>query len=202
MRNCLFWTLLLALALSPPSTGSTKDKPIKSRTPLSADEIAVYKAVLQQHISRDSGSLNVSVTTYPLDPTSPMNHLSESECLQGIRLENLAEVSHSFHDLTPEVLPAKNIKLVGFATALFSMSEIAFDKEHRNAVVSYSFRCGPRCGYGATLALEKLGSQWKKTKRNCGDWISSLGFGPTIRSAHWQSAYVALQVASSENPSP
>jgi hypothetical protein len=202
MRSRLFGALIVALAASSSLRGYGSDKPIKNTTPLSADEVAIYRAVLQQYISRGSGSLNVAATTYPLDPTSGMNHLSDSECLQGIQLENLAGVSRSFHDLTPEVLPAKNMKLVNptqqgktvrandpdktirggksvdsavsqaFATAMFSMSEIAFDKEHRNAVVAYRFWCGSLCGNGATLVLEKVGGQWKVTNRNCGGWVS------------------------------
>ena len=131
-----------------------------------------------------------------------MNHLSGSECLQGIQLENLDAVSHSFHVLTPEVLPGKNMKLVvpnkqskivrgndpsrtirggksvdaavkdAFATALFSMSEIAFDKQHSHAAVSYSFWCGSLCGNGATVIFEKVDGQWEKTNRNCGGWVS------------------------------
>jgi len=194
MRTRYFATVIFAFVLS--------QKPVKNTAPLSNDEIAIYRAVLQHYVSGDSGSLHVSATTYPLDPTSPMNHLSGGECLNGIRLESLAEVSHSFHDLTPNILPGKAMKLVdpnrqgkivrgndpsktirggksvdsavkeAFSTALFSMSEIAFDKEHRHAVVSYSFWCGSLCGNGSTLVLEKVGDQWKTTKRNCGGWIS------------------------------
>lgn len=122
--------------------------------------------------------------------------------MNGIQLENLAGLAHSFHDLTPEVLPAKNIKLVdpkqqskivrdndpdktrregksvhsavegAFATALFSMSEIAFDRGRSHAVVSYHFWCGSLCGNGATLIFQKVDGEWKKTGRNCGGWIS------------------------------
>jgi hypothetical protein len=79
---------------------------------LSADEISIYRAVLRQYESSDPGSLNVSARTYPLDAASPRIGLADNECLKGIPLENLAGLAHSFHDLTPEVLPAKNIKLV------------------------------------------------------------------------------------------
>jgi hypothetical protein len=122
--------------------------------------------------------------------------------LRGIQLENLDTVARSFHDLTPDVLPGKNMKLVdpkkqgkvvrdddpsrtirggksvdaavedAFATGLFSMSEIAFDREHHHAVVSYRFWCGLLCGDGATLVFEKVGEDWKRTNRNCGAWIS------------------------------
>jgi hypothetical protein len=58
-----------------------------------------------------------------------------------------------------------------FRTGLFTLSEIAFDKEHRRAVVSYSFVCGTLCGHGDTLVLQKIGQNWKIAKR-CGGWIS------------------------------
>jgi len=202
MKNLWFGALVLAVAALPAKAGSDRDKPIKNAAPLSADEIAIYRAVLRQYESSDSGSLNVSARTYPLDAASPMTGLADSECLNGIQLENLAGLAHSFHDLTPEVLPAKNIKLVdpkqqskivrnndpdqtmrdgksvdsavkdAFATALFSMSEIAFDKERSHAVVSYHFWCGSLCGNGATLVFQKVDGEWKKTSRNCGGWIS------------------------------
>lgn len=202
MKNLWFGALVLVLAASPANAGSDRDKPVKSTAPLSADEIAIYRAVLRQYESGDSGSLNVSARTYPLDAASPMTGPADSECLKGIQLENLAGLAHSFHDLTPEVLPAKNIKLVdpkqqskivrdndpdktirdgksvhnavggAFATALFSMSEIAFDKERSHAVVSYHFWCGCLCGNGATLVFQKVDGQLKKTSHNCEGWIS------------------------------
>lgn len=58
-----------------------------------------------------------------------------------------------------------------FRTGLFTLSEIAFDKEHRRAVVSYSFVCGMLCGHGNTMVLKKLGQNWKIAKR-CGGWVS------------------------------
>lgn len=48
----------------------------------------------------------------------------------------------------------KSVELA-FATGLFSLSEIVFDKGHRHAVVSYSFWCGRLCGHGNVLLLEK-----------------------------------------------
>lgn len=58
-----------------------------------------------------------------------------------------------------------------FSTALFSLSEIVFDKEHRRAVVSYGMVCGELCGHGNTLVLKKVGQRWKLVKR-CGGWVS------------------------------
>jgi hypothetical protein len=198
----MFGVGILLLALPSTSFVFGENKPTKNATPLSADEIAIYKALLRQYASDESGSLNVSAKTYALDPESQRNGLKNSECLKGIQLDNLSGVSHTYHELTPDVLPGKNMKLVdaqkqakivhgndpdktmregkavdsavkeAFATALFSMSEIAFDRDQRHAVVSYRFWCGALCGNGATLVFEKAGNEWKKTERNCGGWTS------------------------------
>ena len=59
-----------------------------------------------------------------------------------------------------------------FATGLFSMSEIAFDKDHRFGVVSYHFWCGFLCGNGSTVVFEKVDGEWREADRKCGGWIS------------------------------
>jgi len=58
------------------------------------------------------------------------------------------------------------------SSGLFSLSEIAFDREHRYAVVSYRYWCGALCGDGAAFVFQKIASEWKNTNRNCGGWIS------------------------------
>jgi hypothetical protein len=58
-----------------------------------------------------------------------------------------------------------------FENGLFTFSEIVFDKEHRHAVVAYSFACGSLCGHGNTLVLKKVGKEWRVTK-TCGGWVS------------------------------
>jgi hypothetical protein len=203
MRNILVVVCLFALGVFPQAAYSNKQRPpAKSTAPLSADEVAIYRAVLRHYVPQGAASLNVSEATYPLDPINSMNHLSKEECLKGIELANLDETAHSFHDLTPEILSGKNMRLVdsskqrkivmandpdktmregksvgnavsdAFSTALFSMSEIAFDKQHRYAVVSYRFWCGSLCGNGSTLVFENFGGEWRKTDRICGGWVS------------------------------
>ena len=147
-------------------------------------------------------TLNLSNTTFPLDSSSSMSGMSDDGCLKDIHLDNIAAASRSFHNLPAEVLADKRVRLVdpkaqtkvvrandpdktmregksvdtavedAFRTALFSVSEIAFDKDHRYAVVSYRFWCGSLCGNGSTWVFQKFGSEWKKTDRNCGGWIS------------------------------
>ena len=182
------------------TSGFGENKPTKSTVPLTADEVAIYKAILQEYTVAKSVSLNVSAKTYPLDPESHMNGLTEA-CPKGIQLDNLSTVVHTYHDLTPGVL-TRNTRLVNpsrqailirkndpqnvvgtgesievavkraYDTALFSLSEIAFDKDHRYAAVTYSFWCGSLCGDGSTLVFEKVGNVWKKTDRRCGGWVS------------------------------
>ena len=192
--------IVSCLLLSMVFCAVAEKKPTKNPTLLSSDEIAIYRTVLQQYAGK-SGPLNVSSETYPLDPNSEMNGLKRGDCLEGIELANLSTTAHSYHILPAEVLD-KNMRLVdphkqativrqndprnvittpssvdsavkrAFDTALFSLSEIAFDKDHRHAVVAYSFWCGSLCGNGSTLVFEKVGNAWKKTKRTCGGWIS------------------------------
>ncbi len=202
MGRALFAAYILVIGLSSSSASSTNNKPVKVMTPLSADEVAIYRAVLQQYSSNEGGNLQVSATTYPLNPESPTSGLAAPDCLRGIQLENLSSVSHSFHELPPDVLPGKGMMLVdpkkqskivrsndpsntiregkpvenavkdAFATALFSMSEIAFDKEHHYAVVSFHFWCGSLCGNGSTIVFEKVDGIWRNAKRSCGGWVS------------------------------
>jgi hypothetical protein len=58
-----------------------------------------------------------------------------------------------------------------FVSGLFTLTEIMFDKQHRSAVVAYSFVCGGLCGHGNTLIMKKVGQEWRVSKR-CGGWIS------------------------------
>ena len=189
-----------ALALSSLSSDSHKEEPSKSTTPLGADEIAVYKAVLEQRLSQGWTWLNVSDVTYLLDLKSDQSGMN-CDCLQDLYLED-SSAFHSFHELTADILPGKKTVLVdparqaqivrandpdrtmrmgktvhtavrdAEATGLFSLSEIAFDRSHHYAIVRYGFWCGSLCGDGETLVFEKVGGQWKKTDRFCGRWIS------------------------------
>lgn len=171
---------MLLAAFSPPAA-SSEEKLIKSSLPLSADEIGIYKAVL--HYLNDGNPSNVSSTTYPFSA----RHM-QGGCLEGTNLENLDDVSRSFHDLTADVLPGKNMKFVDpdweererkyfwaatrDSTYLFLLSEIAFDKGHHLAVVSYNFWCGGSCGSGEWLVFKNVGGEWKKSDHSCGGWTS------------------------------
>jgi hypothetical protein len=202
MRSCFLAVMAILMVIGCPELSRGSDEePIKSNTPLSADEIEIYRVLLEQYASKESGYLNISSRTYPLDAKSHRNGLTP-DCLRGIELENLANLARSFHDLLIEVVDGKRMRLVdpkkqakivrdndpdntmrrglsaakavrqAYSTALFSLSEIAFDKEHRHAVVAYSFWCGSLCGQGSTVIFEKVGGKWKRVDHSCGGWIS------------------------------
>jgi hypothetical protein len=85
-----------------------------------------------------------------------------------------ARIVHS-NDPSTTIEKGKSVEnAVGsaFATGLFSMSEIAFDKEHRIAVVSYTFWCGSLCANGATIVFEKINDVWKSANHDCVRWVS------------------------------
>jgi hypothetical protein len=68
MRNRLSRTLTSALALLPSSACCNKDKSTKNPTPLNADEIAIYSAVLRQYISGKTDLSGGAVRTASFTP--------------------------------------------------------------------------------------------------------------------------------------
>jgi len=58
-----------------------------------------------------------------------------------------------------------------FTHGMLWLSEIAFDKDHHQAVVSYSFVCGSLCGDGKTLLFESTDGKWKRAEV-CSQWVS------------------------------
>jgi hypothetical protein len=83
---------------------------------------------------------------------------------------NLIRKATDDHEQITDEQLDKSLKRA-FGSGLFTLSEIGFDREHRHAVVSYSFVCGGLCGHSNLLVLKKVGHNWKVAKR-CGGWIS------------------------------
>jgi hypothetical protein len=164
-KGTLLFALLLPAFLVYPCASFANSIPVKAATPLSADEVAIYKAILQSY-ANEAGVLNVDATTVPLD----FNSLSKDGCLQGIQLENIYAASHSFHELPPEILAGTNGKLVDEKTRAkngrFSLTEIAFDKDRRYAVVNYGFWRGS-LGDGRKVVFEKANGVWRDAHRSC-----------------------------------
>lgn len=172
-------------------------RPGRNTNPLSVDEVAVYRTVIERWNSTSRSLLNVSNRTFPI-----VLEFSDCACLKGMDVQNIINATRSFRALTGDVLDERNIRLVDASeqalivqqndpgnslqkgksvktdvheahpTGLFSLSEIAFDKQHLRALVSYSFVCGSLCGSGGTWLLEKVYGEWRRTDRMCGGWVS------------------------------
>src|SRR5438445_103836 len=150
-------------------------KPKVSKDALSDEQLAVYRAVLNDYMKDSRGTLNLSSKTYPL--------VVDEGWAQGFKLEQTNSSVTLVHAFT--TAPAPKVVLVdpeqqeskvkqndpqnlikkaiderepvtdgqldkslelAFSTGLFSLSEIVFDKGHRRAVVSYRLACGCLCG--------------------------------------------------------
>ncbi len=165
--------------------------------PPGSDELAIYQAVLERWNSKPGARLNVSNKTVPLD-----RDISDCQCLKAIDIQSFSSATTSFHFLPRNAFGARSIHLVdaeeqasivrandpskfmsrgvsvdaavenAFANGLFQLSEVAFDKEHRRAIVSYSFVCGSLCGSGGVWLFERVDGVWKKSEHTCGGWVS------------------------------
>lgn len=172
--------------ISRPSSDA-RQEPTKSS--LSAEELQVYGDFVE---SMSNGHFSFLLDkTFPLDLS---NLPRDSACLRGVKLEDAKVAGKGNHTLGPQVLRSKVIRLVSAQQesailrqrdadgansqkdasgmmadlGVLALSEIAFDKTHRFAVIRYVFICGSQCNSGAILVLEKVGSQWTGvTRRAC-----------------------------------
>lgn len=86
---CASWTFCV-LAQDAP-------KPEVSKEPLTDEQLAVYRVVIDNYMKGSRGSLNVSDTTYPLDLDGPF---SGEDCTAGIQPEQhdaRVPVVHTFN---------------------------------------------------------------------------------------------------------
>jgi hypothetical protein len=182
-------------------------KPRISEAPLTEEQIAVYRAVLERFTKGSKGSLNLANKTDPFDLETLA---ANKECHKGMNLDPESISGQIVHRVTPAIALSPRMVLVdpdvqqkkvtendpqntlkraidgrepitekqvddsverAFQTAIFTLSEIGFDKQHRRAIVSYSFYCGMLCGSGNTLILRKAGNRWKVSK-TCGGYVS------------------------------
>jgi hypothetical protein len=194
--------LLLSAVLSFSVAALSQAEPSAiSKEPLSADQIAIYRVVLEKYVKGKDETLNLADRTARFDPPDPTEDLSDlPPCMKSV---DLARASQS-HRLGPAIASDLNVVLVdadaqsqivqqndpqklmgthatdqqlenavttAFKTGLFTFSEILFDKPHHHAVVVYSFDCGKMCGHGNLLMLKKVRKRWK-VKKVCEGWIS------------------------------
>jgi hypothetical protein len=177
--------LLAAAAQSAP-------KPSLCPKPLTTEQISIYRAFLIDYDNGSKDILNVAQTT----GTFEADDGDLTGCMKTFNKANSrALVTHNFQ---PDTFPIDSVHLVdpethqisdpgnairegqsvddavnaGFKAALFTLSEIVFDSSHTHAALNYTFHCGSLCGHGGTVVFIKVRGTWKRSKANCGSWIS------------------------------
>jgi hypothetical protein len=173
-------------------------RPAVSQSRMDPDQIAVYRAFLSSYSNGSKARLNLSKYTSAFN----LAEEKDDACLKGIQLDPAAGFDSTVHEFDDKISLPGNIRLVdpekqskavrendpggairhgkdvdsavkaGFAAGLLTLSEVAFDKHHRYAVMSFSFVCGGLCGHGSTLIFEKKNGEWKESKRQCSVWMS------------------------------
>ena len=191
-RNRILAFLILLVA--SPSLSELK-KPAISQSPMERDQLAIYRTFLGSYNNGSTVRLNLSNLTSTFAP-------SDDDCLKGVELEADGRYNSMVHRFDPRTALPGNIHLVdpeqqgeavqqndpgqeirqgkdvnsaveaGFSAGLLTLSEVAFDKSHRYAAMSFSFVCGGLCGHGSTIVFEKKKGKWKESKRHCSVWMS------------------------------
>jgi hypothetical protein len=189
---------IFVVMLSSLSLFSADKKPVFSSTPLTADQIEIYRVFLANYNNGSKSTLNLSENTTSFDFE---RYGGKESCIASLKLDsNSGQQVHrfdaQFHDFAdirlvnpneqsqkikegdPEMgmRQGKSVEeavKAGFAAGLLTLSEIVFDSTGRFAAMSFSFRCGALCGHGGVIIFEKTNEgKWLKANRPCSSWIS------------------------------
>ncbi len=99
----IFWILATSLVLPFPSLAqSDSPKPKVSSHPLTVEQIAVYRAVLEDYTKGADGALNLAKETELLD-----RPISSDVCIKGIDLEAAGNSALVVHQFSAETLGPK-----------------------------------------------------------------------------------------------
>jgi hypothetical protein len=175
----VFVNLSLAMA-----SEAAQAKPVKN-APISEDQLNVYRGFLDRFASLHIR--NLARTTAPLD-FAGIPH--GNSCLIGLTLEGPSEAMGTVHAFGSEITKGRHLDLVdpvkqralleqqkttsnqakqdarvGNDLRFLIFSEIAFDTEHRHAILKYLVVCGEHCASGATLVMEKIDGHWTTSAR-------------------------------------
>jgi hypothetical protein len=189
MKTILALVSVLILPIS--LLGQASPKLLISNTPLTTDQIAIYRIFLFSYDPGLETPINVADTTSEFSP--------ESNDLKSCLKEFDSPVSpQKLHRFTAEFSDFQNIHLIdpnthkisdpeiaikrgesidqavkaGVEAGVLTLSEVIFDSTHHFAAFSYSFRCGVLCGSGGTVVYEFNNGKWIKSKRFCSLWMS------------------------------
>jgi hypothetical protein len=199
LLTCAVVAVSALVANGTHAQGTDDKKPVVSDKPLTEEQLAVYRVVLKRYLSDDAGALNLSIQTVLVESEGPFGghdcskgilmEPPQSKVVHLFRSDDLARLGFpALHLVDPDQqgkilkandpgkairngVPVDDAVKNGFSNALFSLSEVWFDKTHRPAIVSYRFWCGSLCGNGASVVVVKKGESWS-VQTQCGGWIS------------------------------
>jgi hypothetical protein len=177
-------------------------KPTLSKDRLTAEQVAVYRAFLRFYAKGSDRVLYVADSTDWLDVSDVKEDADCSRSFGQIEFDDSKVSGPTIHRLDSSLAIAGHIALVdsasqsekirqndpsktmregkpvdravsdAFASALLTLSEIVFDKNHHKAVMSFSFSCGKLCANTAIVMLKQVGRHWKITEQSCGEGVS------------------------------
>lgn len=193
MRLYIWTALILVIMSTGGFAQETESRSAVSEKPSSHEQVAVYRAVLNDYTKQSGGmALHVSNTTELLKPSG-----IDETCLKGIELENPVASVPAIHWLDSSILIDAKLVLVdpeqermkigeqvinerksatgnppdASVAGMLSLSPIIFDKRRQHAIVSYAIYCGEHCGHGSTLLLKKTDGGWN-VEKSCGSWAA------------------------------
>ncbi len=187
MRRILT-TAIVCVALSILSGAQADEpKPSISDDRLTADQVAIYRTALADFRPGRGRTPQIANTTVPLRMVSlGRPHSTFVSCVDGIGTPSAQDQHQLVHRLDSSLVAGTDLPLVDSSEVpqmrrgppdpkaphlgLLTLSEIAFDRDHLRAIVSYDFNCGGLCGGGKMLALTKSGEEWKISKI-CVSWM-------------------------------
>jgi hypothetical protein len=197
LRSFVF--LWLAL-VNMPALGAQESKPKVSDAPMTSEQLAIYRIVLNGWMDNRKHPVHLSIQTAALAELTEDD--MDADCAKGLDMET--GYPNEIHRFRPADLPqlgSARIELVdpekqaaevrendpgkhiregskignavsnGFAHGLVTLGEIRFDKSHTHAILWYGFTCGALCGNGGTVLLEKKKGMWG-IKSHCSNWVS------------------------------
>jgi hypothetical protein len=189
-------TLLLCITVI--AAAQQPSQPKLAVTPLTSEQIAVYRAFLADYNSGSKRVLNVANITDPFEPdTDPMisddkngrdtclrafpPHINVSEVhllpsdLESAQIRLVNPTKHKLADPGDNIRSPQDVDAAveaGFDHGLMTLSEVVFYTQHGIAAFSYSFVCGRLCGNGGIAVYQFRNGQWKRSTRRCSGWES------------------------------
>lgn len=85
----------------------SKQNAVLSNEPLTQEQIAVYRAVLEDYTKDDKAALNLADTTEPLELST-----SDTTCVKGIKLDKRSSSAGVVHKLDAKIAPDLKLVLV------------------------------------------------------------------------------------------